>query len=137
MKRMYKISIAYLVYGLAVGIFCHEAAYWTHFQGYTVLSKVHPHALALGAGVFLLMPLLMKTFAVEKEKSFRWFLWFYNIGLVMTLGFMTVRGTIQLFGIAIPSYWDHMIGGFAGIGHILLTVGLFALMRALMRSAKE
>ncbi len=137
MKKMYKIAAAYLIFGLAAGLFYHEAAYWMHFRGYTVLSKVHPHALALGTGVFLVMPLLMKVFEIQKEKSFRWFMWFYNIGLVMTLGFMSIRGVVQLFDISIASAWDHMIGGFAGIGHILLTIGLFALMRALMRSTKE
>lgn len=134
MKNMYKISLAYLVFGLTTGLFYHEAAYWTHFEGESVLSRVHPHALALGVAVFLLMPLLMQVFQIHKQKSFRWFVGVYNLGLVMTLGFMTARGATQLFQVAVPSFRDHMMGGLAGIGHVIFTVGIGFLFHALMKS---
>lgn len=137
MKNMYKISLAYLFFGLTAGLFHHEAAYWTHFEGESVLARVHPHALVLGAAVFLLMPLLMKVFQIQKQKSFRWFVGLYNLGLVMTLGFMTARGVTQLFLLDVPSFADHMIGGMAGIGHVILTVGIGFLFHALMKSCDE
>ncbi len=135
MKKMYQISLAYLVFGLMAGLVNHEVAYWTHFTGESVLSVVHPHAILLGGLVFLLLPLFMKSFAIEKQKSFRIFLWVYNSGLIMTLGFMTARGMSQLLEMPFPHFWDHLVGGFAGIGHIILTVGLGFLFHALIKSA--
>ena len=137
MKKMYWISLSYLVFGLTVGLVNHEIAYWTHFTGKSIMSVVHPHAILLGGLVFLLMPLFMKTFELEQQKSFRRFLWIYNIGLVMTLGFMTARGMAQLLAKPFPSFLDHMVGGFAGIGHIILTVGLGFLFHALMKSVDK
>ncbi len=137
MKKMYWISLSYFVFGLTAGLVNHELVYWTHFTGESVMSVVHPHAILLGGLVFLLMPLFMKSFGLEKQKSFRIFLWVYNIGLVMTLGFMTARGMSQLLAKPFPRVWDHMVGGFAGIGHIILTVGLGFLFHALMKTADK
>lgn len=137
MKSMYTLSIAYLIFGLAAGVFHHEAAYWTHFEGFSVLARVHPHAIALGAAVFLFVPVLMKTFEIQKQKSFVWFVGLYNLGLVMTLGFMTARGVFQLFRLPLPSFADHMIGGLAGIGHVILTVGVIFLFHALYTTADK
>lgn len=137
MKKMYRISLAYIMFGLATGLLNHEIAYWTHFTGESVMSIVHPHAILLGGLVFLLLPLFMKTFEVEKQKSFKIFLLVYNIGLIMTLLFLTARGMSQLLVMPLPSFLDHMIGGLAGIGHIILTAGLGFLFHALIKSADE
>ncbi len=137
MKNMYKISIAYLTFGLFAGLFYHEAAYWTHFEGFSALSRVHPHALTLGAAVFLLMPLLMQVFQIQKSKHFKRFVVVYNLGLVMSLGFMTARGVTQLFQMPISSFADHMIGGMAGIGHVILTVGIGFLFCALFQCCDQ
>lgn len=137
MKKMYQISLAYIVFGLISGLVNHEVAYWTHFTGESVMSVVHPHAILLGGLVFLILPLFMKNFALEKQKSFRIFLWVYNIGLIITLGFMTARGMSELLLMPFPSFWDHMVGGLAGIGHIILTAGLGFLFHALIQSADK
>ena len=134
-KKMYWISMFYFVFGLTAGVVNHEVAYWTGFTGESVMSVVHPHAILLGGLVFLLMPLFLRTFALENTKSFRSFVWIYNIGLLMTLGFMTARGMSQLLEKPFPSFADHMVGGLAGIGHVILTVGLGFLFCALMTTA--
>ncbi len=137
MKKMYKIAVAYLVFGLIAGLFTHEATYWTNFTSETMLSLVHTHALTLGTAVFAVLPLFMKTFHIENQKSFGKFKWVYNIGLIITLGFMTARGVTQLFFLPISSVADHMIGGLAGIGHVILTVGLGFLFHALIKSTES
>ncbi len=134
---MYWISLSYFITGLIAGLVNHEIVYWTHFTGESMMSVVHPHAILLGGFVFLLMPLFLKSFALEKQKSFRRFLWLYNIGLIMTLVFMIARGMSQLLMKPFPSFLDHMVGGFAGIGHIILTIGLGFLFHALLKSVDE
>lgn len=136
-KKMYWISLAYIAIGLALGLLNHEIAYWTHFTGESVLAEVHPHAIMLGGFVFLSMPLFMKNFDIEKQRSFRIFLWVYNMGLLMTLGFMTARGMSQTLAMPLPSFADHMVGGLAGIGHIILTIGLGFFFHALFKPIND
>ncbi len=57
-----------------IGLFYHEAACYTGFEGESVLGLVHSHALALGTLVFLAVPVLMQVFHIEQQKSFRRFL---------------------------------------------------------------
>ncbi len=137
MKKMLGISVSYLLFGLIVGLFFHEAAYYTNFDGKSVLGVVHGHALALGTAVFLAIPVLMQVFHLEQHKSFRLFVYTYNAGLWATLVFMTIRGLVQLFSFPISSFADHMIGGLAGISHIVLTVGIYFLFRTLFSAMKE
>lgn len=50
----------------------------------------------------------------------------YNVGLVVTVCMMLVRGVVEVTGapLAMP---DAAISGIAGIGHILIGVGLVLL----------
>lgn len=137
MKNILKISVMYIVFGLVIGLTTHEIAYWTNFSGETVLSFVHAHVLILGGGVFLMVPVLMKVFQIEQQKGFKGFLWAYNLGLLMTLGFMSVRGFSELLEFPLGNMMNHMVGGLAGIGHVILTVGVFLFFKALFRAMKE
>lgn len=137
MKKMIHISIIYLIFGLVTGLFYHEAAYYTSFEGVSTLRLVHGHALILGTLFSLVLPLFMKVFSIENQKYFHSFLYTYHTGLVITLGFMSIRGIVQLFSLPITKFWDHMIGGLAGIGHIILTIGMFFLFRTLLSAVKD
>lgn len=136
-RNSYKIATGYLVFALLSGLFYHEAAYYTEFTGVSVLRLVHSHAFGLGTLVFLLLPLFMNAFHIEEQKNFKAFLVTYNLGLIMSIGFMSVRGVIQLFELPISGFSDHMIGGLAGIGHVILTVGIIFLFRVLFLSADK
>ncbi len=136
-RILYRIAIGYLIFALLSGLFYHEAAYYTGFTGVSVLRLVHSHAFGLGTLVFLLLPLFINTFHIEQYKHFKIFLVTYNLGLIMTIGFMAVRGTVQLFELPISNFSDHMIGGLAGIGHIILTVGIIFLFRILILSTEK
>ncbi len=138
MKKTVYFSFAYLLFGLVVGLFYHEAAFYMQaLDRYSMLKLVHSHSIVLGTIFLLLVTLLIKVFDLEKYKTLRFFLFSYNIGLVITLGFMTVRGIVQLFSIPINNAVNHMIGGFAGIGHIILSVGFYFLFRTLLSAIKE
>lgn len=137
MKRMIRISAAYLVFGLSVGILYHEAASYMQFTGKSMLRVVHGHALLLGALVFLAVPVLMKVFQLEEQKQFHKFVRLYNVGLVLSLLFMSVRGITQLFQMELPGVADHMIGGMAGVGHFIMTGGIVAFYKAYLGAVQE
>lgn len=67
-------------------------------------------------------------------KSFRVFMWIYNIGVPLTAVMMLVRGVTQVFGLSLSSALSASISGIAGIGHILTGVGIVLLLISLKKT---
>ena len=136
-KKMYRISLFYILFGLVTGVVYREVSYRTGFTGTSMMSVVHPHAIILGGLIFLLLPVLMKNVASERKKSFQRFMWTYNTGLIITLGCMVARGMSQLLIKPFPGFVDHMVSGVAGIGHSILAIGICFLFYNLIKSAES
>lgn len=136
MKSLYQAAVAYLILGLASGVFYRE---FTRSQGFTEgqfsqLGVTHTHLLMLGFFAFLIFLLLEKNFAVSRfSKLFTSFFWFYNIGVVVTVGMMLWRGSLTVLNME----GNAMMSGIAGLGHISITVGLACFMVALGRAIKD
>ena len=71
---------------------------------------------------------------LQKVKSFRVFMWIYNIGVPLTAVMMLVRGVTQVFGLSLSSALSASISGIAGIGHILTGVGIVLLLISLKKT---
>ena len=67
-------------------------------------------------------------------KSFRVFMWIYNIGVPLTAVMMLVRGVTQVLGLSLSSSLSASISGIAGIGHILTGVGIVLLLISLKKT---
>ena len=67
-------------------------------------------------------------------KSFRVFMWIYNIGVPLTAVMMLVRGVTQVLGLPLSSALSASISGIAGIGHILTGVGIVLLLISLKKT---
>ncbi|MCI6091993.1 DUF2871 domain-containing protein [bacterium] len=67
-------------------------------------------------------------------KSFRVFMWIYNIGVPLTAVMMLVRGVTQVLGLSLSSALSASISGIAGIGHILTGVGIVLLLISLKKT---
>ncbi|MBX3067691.1 MAG: DUF2871 domain-containing protein [Microbacteriaceae bacterium] len=130
MKKLFYASFAYLVLGLAGGLFFREFTKAFDFSTtqFTQLAVVHTHLLVLGFTVMLIVLVLEKLFSLSNSRLFGWFFWVYNAGLVLSAGVMTWHGILQVTGGAISA---GMVSGIAGLGHILLTIALVMLMFAL------
>lgn len=135
MKKLYNAALGYMVAGLAAGVFVRlYIDQMVHFEGESQLKLLHFHLLVLGMVVFLLVMALEKAFSLSKSRYFNLFFWHYNGGLVLTTGVMLVHGIMQVQGVKDSA----MIAGIAGLGHIILTVGLGFLFAALyQRAVKE
>ncbi|GAA1488765.1 DUF2871 domain-containing protein [Brachybacterium sacelli] len=124
-------AFAYILLGLASGLFYREYTKATGTVGAdTQLSTLHTHLLVLGMVMFLLVLALDAIFSLSGRRSFSVFYWTYNVGLVVTVAMQAVRGILTLDG-QDPTATSAAIPGIAGLGHILLTVGLVALFLAL------
>ncbi len=128
MKKLYNAALTYLVLGLSAGFFVRVYVDQVkHFEGATQLHLLHFHLLALGMLLFLIVMALEKVFLLSKSKWFNLFFWHYNGGMLLSVGMMVVHGVMQVNGVADSA----AVSGIAGLGHILLTVGLGFLFAAI------
>jgi len=136
MKKALNCSMVYAVAGLAAGVYYREFTKILGFSGTTVLSAVHTHLLALGMLMFLLVALFAQRTSLETYKSYRAFMITYNAGLALTAVMMLVRGTLQVLAVELSAGLSASISGMAGIGHILLGVGMVLLLIALKKTVR-
>jgi len=137
MKRIAKLSFFYSILGLFLGAFYREFTKMNDFTGKTVLSGLHPHVLVLGAVFFLIVLLLEKSFELTKNKNFNKFFIIYNIGLLLTVIMMAVRGCIEVLNLEISTMIDSSISGVAGLGHIIITIGFILFFLILNNRIKD
>lgn len=120
MKKILNTAHIYMIVGVISGLYYRELTKLNDFTGDTQLGVVHTHLLALGMLFFLIVLVLEKQFTMTEGKLFNWFFWVYNAGLALTVLMLTVHGTQTVLGATTSA----AISGIAGLGHILLTVGL-------------
>ena len=136
MKCFYAAA-AWLTLGLAAGVFYREFTKLTGNLGaQTELSLMHTHILALGMMLFLIVLALDAVLPLHTRRSFTVFFWVYNAGLALTVVMMLVRGLLTLDGQS-PEDTSAAIPGIAGLGHILITIGLIALFMAIREGLGE
>lgn len=119
MKKIYWAAVAYTVLGLLAGLYYREMDKAHDVSGFTQLSVVHTHLLALGTTFLLIVLVLEKVFALTRNKWFGAFFWIYNTGLVVTVAMLVIHGTMTMLGNEAGS----AISGIAGLGHVVLTIG--------------
>ena len=137
MKKYLNYSLGYANAAMVGGVFYREFTKWNGYTGVTALGKVHVHLFILGTLVFLLVALFASHLDLEENKNFRLFMKLYNIGLPLMVIMLIVRGVPQVLQIELSSGINAMISGIAGIGHILVGVGLILFLLALKKLAKN
>ncbi|MGW7256871.1 DUF2871 domain-containing protein [Streptomyces sp. NPDC054834] len=133
MRKSYYAAHVYMIVGVVSGLFYREFTKAEDFTGDTQLALMHTHLLALGMLGFLIVLALDKQFQLSGTKLFTYFFWFYNAGIAVTVGMMGVHGCLTVLGDDVPE----VVPAVAGIGHILLTVGLVLLFVLLGKRLKE
>lgn len=134
MKALINSAFAYTVIGLLSGVYYREMTRSQDYEGFTQLSVVHTHLLALGTIFLLIVAMCEWQFGLSSRRQFRWFLGTFHAGLVITVSMLLVRGTMQVYDQGDPA----AISGIAGLGHILLAVALvlfFVMLRGAVASA--
>lgn len=133
-KRYANLAFLYAILAMVFGVFYREFTKFSGFTGpKTNLSVMHAHYLMLGMFFFLVLLVLEKLYAPSGQKLHKAFFLCYNIGLNITaLGFF-VRGLLQVLGTPMSAGLDASISGVAGIGHILLGIGLILYLVSLKK----
>ena len=136
MKKYINRSIFYALLAMVGGVFYREFTKIMNFTGTTSLGKVHVHLLVLGTFAYLIAALFSKQIDFEKEKSFKLFKYLYDVGLLITVIMLVVRGITQVLQINLSKGISASISGIAGIGHILTGVGFICLLISFSKSSK-
>ncbi|NMM50982.1 DUF2871 domain-containing protein [Paenibacillus aquistagni] len=131
MKRLYYTSFFYAILGLISGIFYREYTKLNDFTGDTILKGLHTHILVLGFLFFLVAMILDKLFQIHQSKTFNAWYIIYNVGLIISLAAMTMRGLLQVQGEDL-SFLPHI----AGLGHAILGAGIIWLLALLRKHVK-
>ncbi len=137
MKRFAKLSFFYSMFGLLLGVFYREFTKLNDFTGKTVLGGLHTHALVLGSLFFLIVLLLEKDFELTKNKGFNKFYITYNIGLILLIIMMAVRGCVEVLNLEISTMMDASISGIAGISHIMMAIAYIFFFRILLNRIND
>ena len=126
MKKIYFASLTYLVAGLAFGVFYREFTKANNFpeDGHTQLSVVHTHILSLGFMFLLIVLVLEKLFSMSSHGFFNPAFWLFNLGLTTSTAMMVWRGIYQVTG----QEFGPGLSGLAGIGHIVMSIGILGFM---------
>lgn len=131
MKQLYYAAVTWAALGLTAGLFYRIYTHTLDYSGPTELAVMHTHLLALGMLAMLIVLGLEKSFHLSRhKKSFNLFFWNYNGGLLLTVIMMLVIGIGQVSGVESSP----MLNGIAGLGHIIITVGIVFLFVVLGKS---
>lgn len=121
MKKIAYSSLAYMIFGLAAGLFYREFPRVINVVEKveeSQLSIVHTHAFSLGMFVFLFVLIFAKLFDIHNHPHFNKFFITYHISLAVTTLTMLVHGIyVELGNAPHPGF-----SGIAGLGHITMTV---------------
>lgn len=133
MKKYINIAMYYAIAALASGVFYREFTKFNDFTGVTALGKVHTHLFVLGMFMFLIVALFVKNSTLEKIKSFKLFLYVYNVGVILASVMMTIRGSLQVLGTELSKGLSAAISGISGLGHIFIAIGIVLLFNTLRK----
>lgn len=133
MRKSYHAAHVYMILGVISGLYYREFTKLNDFDGKTQLALMHTHLLALGMLVFLVVLALDKLFQLSGTRLFTWFYWTYNAGITVSVAMMFVHGTQTVLDKHVPE----AVRLIAGLGHILLTIGLILLFVLLGKRLKE
>lgn len=135
MEKLYiRLALVYAVCAMIFGVFYREFTRFNDFTGKTNLSVMHTHYFMLGMFFFLVLMLLERSFGFSGQKNIKRDLVIYQTGLNITGAALLARGLTQILNPDPSGALDASLSGVAGIGHILLGIGLLLILIKVKRS---
>lgn len=133
LRYLFRSAVTWTILGLLGGLAYREVTKAFDFTGRTQLAVVHTHALTLGTLLMLLVLALAAALpGLRADKRLRWGTHLLNTGLILTVGMLSYKGTLQVMG---ATYADHpALAGTSGLGHMLLTGALALVLLATGRA---
>lgn len=139
LKKLYLWAVVWTAIGLASGLYYRELTKHNGLPQGTQLAVTHTHALAMGSLAMLTLLALAAALRLERNKPFGIGVLVWNTGLIITVGMMLTKGTLQVLGKNVNE--SAALAGPAGLGHITITAGfvfvLIGVGQAVSRRQRE
>lgn len=133
LRSILELSTVSLVLGLVAGVFQRGVSRIYGAGDPASLVSLHTHSLVLGfAGLLLIYYVL--ALRDRDPRSVRTPIYLWVSGLVLTILMMTIQGLTQILGTAPGTVLLVVVSSLAGLGHILLAVGLVWTMLILAKA---
>lgn len=116
--RFINWALAYAVVALICGVLFRELGKYGFLALPDTFGRIHGHLISLGTILLLAELALNHWLKFSDEKGSDAAFWCQQAGLILSAIMMGVRGYLGTVSL------DAMISGIAGVGHILLAVGL-------------
>lgn len=132
-------AFTYALLAMVGGVFYREFTKFNAYTGNTALGVVHTHLFLLGMIFFLVAALFQMNVDLMSHKNFKKFYIIYNLGVAIMVVMLMARGITQVQGLELSRGLDAAISGIAGIGHILVGVGMiiyFMMLKKLIGDKK-
>lgn len=121
LKKLFIWATTWTIVGLGSGLYYRELSKHHGLPKGTQLAVTHTHALAMGALAMLTLLAVAAALRLERNKPFGLGVLIWNIGLIITVGMMVTKGTMQVLGKNVDT--SAALAGPAGLGHIIVTIG--------------
>lgn len=134
-------AIGYAIAALVMGVIFREFDRFGLSALPQTMGRIHGHLLSLGTLFMLILAVLQSlgkpAGALSRQKGYTIAFWLYQSGLILMCVMLFVRGMTGLLDGPV----NFVISGIAGVGHILLAVGLiwilFDVRKALIEVQKS
>lgn len=87
--------------------------------------------------LFLIVALFSQSLNLSDQKPFRPFLPVYHVGLPLSVLMMLIRGMTEVLNAPMSKGLDGALSGIAGLGHILMGLGLILLLTTLVKADRN
>jgi len=134
-KRYANTALVYAVLALILGVVYREVTKYSGFTGRTTMSFMHAHYFMLGMAFFLVLMLVEKNFHFSQGRQVGVAVIIYQVGLNITVLCLLARGLTQVWNVSMSNGMDASLSGIAGIGHILLSIGMIILLWNIRKKA--
>lgn len=132
-----ELGVVNLILGLAGGVFYREFTKIYGFTGTTALGKVHVHVIGLGFLSLFVLYMFIRDKEEEFMRKLRKPVYLWLSGLFLATVMMLIRGITEVLGGYLGSMSEAAISGLAGMGHIILSIGLVLTAVLLMREERK
>ncbi|WP_300282709.1 DUF2871 domain-containing protein [Peptacetobacter sp.] len=136
-RRFVNTSFFYMILAMISGVFFREFTKYNNFNGVTSLGKLHVHLFVLGMIFFLIVTILEKEFRISKDSRINNFYILYNVGIVMTVIMLLVRGIVEVKQVVVTSVINASIAGFSGIAHIIIFISMITFFMILKKAVNS
>ncbi len=135
-ENILKNAVVFLILGLVGGVFYREFTRWSGWTDKTALSLVHVHLIALGFMVLLALYAALQGVGKDVPALKRPMV-LYITGLAWTVSAFVVRGLYTITSPEADLFPEAALSGMAGLGHMLLVLGILWLMLCLIQIRSE